>query len=187
MNLTGRLTLVGARGFWNRSAFPLLGGLLMLRRNVALLVALAVVAAVPAFAGEYGKKCDKGTQECLNMMAESYKKTAWIGVELDDDAYADGTWKLTKVVPDSPAEAAGLEPGDVVVAMNGVKISHDNKAAFHKVRKSLKPGSQVTTTIKRNGYDREVKFTLSAMPADMLAKQIGKHMMDHAEAEVAAK
>ena len=160
----------------------------MLRRNLALMVALAVIAVVPAFAGDHGKKCDKGTQECLNMMAQHYKNTGWIGVELEDDPYeSDGTWILSKVLPDSPAEAAGLKPGDVVYALNGVKISKDNMEAVHKVRKTLKPGSKVKATIKRNGYDREVKFTMAAMPADMLAKAIGKHMMDHAKTEVAAK
>ncbi len=45
----------------------------------------------------------------------------------------------------------------------------------------------ITYTVKRDGNDREVNLTLGPMPADVLAKWIGQHMLDHAQVDVAKK
>lgn len=158
----------------------------MVRRNLSWFFALALIASVPALAGHDGKKCDMNTQDCLNAMAANMKNTGWIGVELDVDE-ASGLFKVERVVPDSPAEAAGIKAGDVLYAMNGIKLGEENEKALKKAKQGLRPGSSVTYTIKRDGYDRDVKLTLAPMPTDVMAKWIGKHMMEHATAEVAAK
>ncbi len=49
------------------------------------------------------------------------------------------------------------------------------------------PGQEITYTITRDGSNREVNLTLAPMPADVLAKWIGQHMMDHAQVDVAQK
>ncbi|HET6277455.1 MAG TPA: hypothetical protein VFG08_01580, partial [Candidatus Polarisedimenticolia bacterium] len=54
-----------------------------------------------------------------------------------------------------------------------------------KVKKGLSPGKSVDYTIKRDGYDRQVTVTLAPMPADVLARYIGQHMLDHASAGIA--
>src|SRR5262245_64521182 len=59
----------------------------------------AVVAAVPAVAGGYGKCSTANTQECLDMMAKMLKNKGWIGVEINDAA---GSMQITRVLPDSP-------------------------------------------------------------------------------------
>jgi len=157
----------------------------MIRKFLALSFTLALLASVPALAG-HGKHCDMNTQDCLNAMAAHLKTTGWIGVELDADE-ATGVYKVTKVIPDSPAESAGLRAGDVLYAMNGIKLAEENEKELKKEKEHLRPGSSVTYTIKRDGYDREVKLTLAPMPTDVMAKWIGAHMMEHAAAEVAAK
>ena len=43
------------------------------------------------------------------------------------------------------------------------------------------PGATVTCTIKRNGVDKRFKIKLVPMPADLLAKYIGEHMMEHSQ------
>jgi len=44
----------------------------------------------------------------------------------------------------------------------------------------------ITWTVKRAGYNKDLQVTLGRMPADMLARHIGEHMMMHAAtAEVA--
>src|SRR5262245_14361461 len=151
---------------------------------LARLVALAVVLA-PAFAGEHSK-CPETTQSCLDHMATKMKNSGWVGLELDMDE-ASGGYKVTRVVPGSPAESAGIQPDDVLYALNGVRLTKENESALAKARKEWQPGQSVTYTIKRDGADREVMLTLAPMPADVLAKWIGQHMLEHVTDLAAAK
>lgn len=158
----------------------------MRRMKWLALVAVMALAALPVAAGGYGKKCTASTQDCLNHMAAQMKNSGWIGVELDEDQ-ATGAYKVTKVVPGSPAEASGIQPGDVLYALNGIRISEENHEALMKAKKEWKPGQSVTYTIKRDGTDRQVSLTLAPMPADVLARYIGTHMLEHATVEVVQK
>ncbi len=158
-----------------------------MRRHLWLVIlVIAVIAVLPAFAGGDHGKCKYSTQDCLDHMANKMKSSGWVGVELDTDV-AEG-YAVTKVFPGSPAEAAGIQAGDILVALNGVAISHDNEDALMKARKDWKPGQNITYSIKRNGSERQVPLTLAAWPADALAKVVGQHMLDHAgNGEVASK
>jgi len=154
-----------------------------MHRHIWLIIAaVLVLAIVPVFAhaGDHAK-CTHSTQECLDHMANKMKNSGWVGVELETEN-PDG-YEVTKVVPDSPAEAAGILAGDVLVALNGVSLSKDNDEELMKARKDWKPGQTVTYTIKRNGTERQVTLTLGTWPADALAKMIGMHMLEHANAE----
>jgi C-terminal processing protease CtpA/Prc len=152
-----------------------------------ILVAIVILAVVPAFAGHGGDhaKCKYSTQDCLDHMANKMKNSGWVGVELETEN-AEG-YEVKQVVPGSPAEAAGIQAGDILVALNGVRISDDNEEALTKARKEWKPGQTVTYTIKRNGSERQVTLTLGTWPADALAKMIGEHMLEHANGENVAK
>jgi len=159
----------------------------MRRTNWLPIVALALFAAGPAFAGhDHHEKCTKSTQDCLNDMATKLKSAGFVGVELDHDD-ATGSLTVLKVIPGSPAESAGIQPGDVLYALNGVVISKDNEKALEKARKEWAPGQSVTYTIKRNGAESQVTLTLAPMPADVMARYIGMHMLEHASVEVAGK
>lgn len=61
----------------------------------------------------------------------------------------DTTNKVDRILADSPAEAAGLEPGDEVVAINGVRIEADEIS--QTIRDSQ--GNDVTLTVLRNGQE----------------------------------
>jgi membrane-associated protease RseP (regulator of RpoE activity) len=71
--------------------------------------------------------------------------------------------EITHVEPDSPAEAAGLRPGDRVVAVNETEVS-----SFDQVREvvSARPEEQVTVTFVRGRQTRTVPVTLSARTLD---------------------
>ena len=154
-----------------------------MHRHVCLiLVAVAMLAILPVFAGEHGK-CTMSTQECLDHMAASMKSSGWVGVEFDPDK-PEG-YAVTKVIPGSPAEAAGITAGDILVALNGVALKKENDEALMKARKDWKPGQSVSYTVKRNGSERQVSLTLAPWPADIIAKTIGQHMLEHASGEIA--
>jgi C-terminal processing protease CtpA/Prc len=153
----------------------------------AKVVAIVLMATVPAlFAGGYGHKCTETTQNCLDHMAAKMKTGGWVGIELEHNE-KDGSLTVTKVVPGSPAEAAGLQPGDELYALNGIVINDKNEEALKKAKKDWQPGQTVNYTIKRNGQERPISVTLGTMPADVLARFIGQHMLEHASNELAAK
>jgi len=157
----------------------------MLRSTWVLLLAVAVVMTTFAVAGDH-EKCKMSTQDCLDHMAAKMKNGGWMGVELDPDQ-ATGGWSVLRVIPNSPAEAAGIQAGDVLTTLNGIRISDDNEDALMKARKEWKPGQAVNYTINRSGADRQVTVTLAPMPADVLARFIGQHMLEHAAVDVAEK
>jgi C-terminal processing protease CtpA/Prc len=154
-----------------------------------LLVPMAVcvgLLAAPADAGESYKKCPMPLQECIDRMSASLKTTGWVGIEFDNSTVSEGGYRIYKVIEGSPAEKAGLQPGDILYALNGVRIAQDKNEALAKARKEWKPGQSVTYTVKREGVDREITLTLAPMPADVMARWIGEHMKMHEAAERAA-
>jgi C-terminal processing protease CtpA/Prc len=158
----------------------------MVRRLVMAIALCAGIVAAPVVAGDYSKKCTMPWQDCLDRMSANLKTTGWVGIEFDNSAVCNGGYKVLKVVPGSPAEKAGLQPGDILFALNGVRIANENEAELAKARKEWKPGQSVTYTIKREGVDREIRLTLAPMPADVMARWIGEHMKEHEAAERAA-
>lgn len=157
----------------------------MRTRRLALALALAALAFLPA-AAPAGGKCQYDTQECLDYMANKMKDSGWVGVELENAESGSGM-VVTAVVEGSPAEAAGIQRGDVLVSINGIQLNQDNEAALAKAREAWKPGSEVTWTMTRGTSPRDLQITLGRMPADVLARFIGQHMLEHAEMEVASQ
>jgi C-terminal processing protease CtpA/Prc len=147
---------------------------------------LAAVVAVPALAGGSDcSKCTENTQACLDAMVAKLQHRGWVGVELDKDDY--GKLTVTDVIPDSPAQRAGLRDGDVLVALNGVEFGEKNKKALHAVKKEMAVGKTITYTVKRDGYKKQIDVTLGKVPDEVLAAWVGEHMLDHSAIEVAQK
>jgi S1-C subfamily serine protease len=71
---------------------------------------------------------------------------------------------IAEVAPSSPAAAAGLQQGDIVVKVNGQDVT-DSSALAAMIR-DMKPGDQVQVTIDRNGQEQTVTVTLAERPAN---------------------
>lgn len=65
---------------------------------------------------------------------------------------------VTRVVPEGPAERAGIRAGDRIVAIDGRKL--DLYDPFHELRQEGRPGQRSRFTIDRNGEMRDVSLTL---------------------------
>ncbi len=68
--------------------------------------------------------------------------------------------EIDEVIEDTPAEDAGLEEGDVVVALEGQKVT-DGIALIVSIR-SHQPGETLTFTVVRDGDEQDFDVTLDS-------------------------
>ena len=77
----------------------------------------------------------------------------WLGMATE---WIHGNLVVVRVSRDAPAEIAGIEPGDVVVAVDGERVT--DQAGFYRRLWSLGPaGTEVTLRVLRAGSLREVR------------------------------
>ena len=82
---------------------------------------------------------------------------AQAGLSVDYGVY------VGRVSPGSPAAAAGIQPGDVILSIGGKKIDENN--SFSEVLFAYKPGDKVDLVILRNNKQMTVTVTLGERPA----------------------
>ena len=68
---------------------------------------------------------------------------------------------VASVEKGSPGAKAGLEPGDVIVKLDGKEISRSSD--LPPMISSLKPGTKVTLEVWRNGASKELSATVGAL------------------------
>jgi C-terminal processing protease CtpA/Prc len=135
------------------------------------LVALAMSSIAPA----QEKRCDAEPLACLKYIVENLEKKCWLGVELN--APAGESPEILKVIEGSPAEATGVQPGDFLVALNGVRYATAPEEAKAEAKKALMPDNRVTVTLRRGGREFDVEIVAGRLPQAILAQWIGEHML----------
>lgn len=85
---------------------------------------------------------------------------AWLGVRLASGAQADQV-VVEEVQPHSPAEKAGLRPGDVIVKFNDNSV--DSIDHFVDSVADLGPEAELDLTVRRAGNEQQVQATLGCI------------------------
>lgn len=78
-------------------------------------------------------------------------------------AYITGGSGEPAVVPDSPAEKAGLKEGDVIAKVNSISI--DDKTSLTAALSKFKVGDEVTLTVIREGKTISIEAILANAPS----------------------
>ena len=79
---------------------------------------------------------------------------------------------VDSVMTKSAAGAAGVEPGDVVIAVDGQRIQQSNELQERVARK--RPGDDVVLTLVRDGRERDVRVKLNGDTGSELAPVLAK-------------
>ncbi|MFN7989537.1 MAG: trypsin-like peptidase domain-containing protein [Thermoanaerobaculia bacterium] len=83
--------------------------------------------------------------------------------------------RVRSVYPASPAEGAGVEPGDLVVALNGKPV--ESREDFDTLLSAVAPGSLVTLEIRKGERSRSATMKAARAPEDLgleiLRREIG--------------
>jgi len=104
--------------------------------------------------------CDAPCPKSGGKKAKAGKK-AGIGVHLAQGRF---TVIITEVVPDGPADLAGIHHGDQIVCVNGREVESPEKLA--KLISSMRPGKPAVLKILREG--RIIKRKVKTVPLDKL-------------------
>jgi serine protease Do len=94
--------------------------------------------------------------------------------EVDRDNYAKYGLRdvrgvaVEKVMENSPAAAAGIKEGDVIVRLNGDEITSTRKLS--RLVSEVAPDHQVRISIMRNGSEQDVNATLAKRPGAKLGE-----------------
>ncbi len=86
----------------------------------------------------------------------------FLGVQFDTRAVDVEGARIQLVVPDTAAEEAGIEAGDTIIEINGVKILNPTDLA-REIRK-FQPGVEVTLKVARQDNIIDLTATLRARP-----------------------
>jgi len=97
----------------------------------------------------------------------------WLGVQIQDvtrelaESFGMKTPQgalVAKILPKSPAEAAGLKIGDIITELNKQEIA--NSASLPPLVGMTKIGETVTLKLIRQGQTKEVQVKIGALPDD---------------------
>jgi len=91
-----------------------------------------------------------GVQDMTRELAESFKLPQ-VGGAL-----------ISEVLRGSPADKAGIKPGDILVAINGKPVN--DSASMLAMIAALPPGQQATLKMVRNQSEAEIKITIGKRP-----------------------
>ena len=75
---------------------------------------------------------------------------------------------VSSVDPGGPAAKAGLQPGDVITAVNGSPVADSNDLPSQVA--SLAPGSSASVTVWRDKASKDIKVTIGSMSDTKVAK-----------------
>ena len=74
---------------------------------------------------------------------------------IPDFAYSGDGFRISGVVPGSPAEISGLRAGDIIVRLGSQTV--ENLKDLSATLKTLKPGDKISITFQRDGEEKTVK------------------------------
>jgi serine protease Do len=143
----------------------------MLNRFIS---SILIVTSSFVLAWGQDKKADDGDNKAPRTFSFMFDGAggSWLGVQTDEitkDNYSKYSLSgvrgvaVEKVSENSPASAAGLQPGDVILKLDGEEITGVRKLT--RLVSEVDPDHQVRLTISRGGREQEITATLAKRPA----------------------
>jgi hypothetical protein len=117
----------------------------------------AVEAAAPEEEGEAGESASAPTPT-------PSEGVGYLGVVLGESPDEEGVL-VQRVANDSPAERAGIEADDIIVAVDDEKVNEPDDLV--DIVRDAGPGAELTLTVMRDGDEQDIDVTLGERPGPL--------------------
>jgi hypothetical protein len=109
----------------------------------------------------------------LDNRAQPGPTRTYLGITAADEASHGGGVRLLRVHPGGPGDKAGLQPGDTILSLGGMRIGQ--MADMANLLDVYKPGEKVLLQVFRNGQTQKIELTLGMRPspADLASEPAG--------------
>ena len=111
---------------------------------------------------------DRARRVAEDLLSHGRVRRPWIGVQLEQprtqnprDLIVRGA-QVASVAPSSPAERAGIRPGDVIVRLRDRQVR--NRFDWEAALLDLRVGEQVALVVRRGGREVPVTVTIADLP-----------------------
>jgi serine protease Do len=139
----------------NSMIYSRTGGYMGVSFAIPIEVALDVAKQLQSTGKVTRGRLGVGIQPVTKELAQSFKLDEAVGAV------------VTAVEKGSPAEKAGLRPGDIIVGYNGKKI--ENPSELPRLVAGTRPGDKATIEVSRNGKREQLAATVGEFPAETTA------------------
>ena len=156
-------------------------------RRVLLGFSLLALTALTVFGQQVGPTDDKNRSERLFSIATSLSG-GYMGVGIRDVSSKNfqelGLTEVkgvavTSVVKNSAAEKAGLTKGDVIVAIDGQRVTSSRK--FRRMVREIAPDHTVNLTVSRGGSEIQIPLTMGSRKASAWVGDDGVELLSRVE------
>ena len=134
-----------------------------------------VVAFAAAVAAVYADdpKCSATARQCEQQIRQMLSGRRFFGANVE---LLKPGLVINKVVPDSPAERAGIEVGDRVIAVNGRSLTQATAREYKQVLAEARGNGRVWMIIWRRGAYKRFETRLEPYTKDQIEKIIAAHL-----------
>ncbi|NLF29770.1 MAG: PDZ domain-containing protein [Planctomycetes bacterium] len=123
----------------------------------------AIVTPTGAFAGIGLAIPSSLARDVMTQLIETGEVArGYLGISFEP---ADEGVRVVAMLDDAPAAQAGMQVGDVIVALNGEPIADSQD--FRYAIGQMAPGTEVTLTVQRDGQRQDLAVTLGQQPENL--------------------
>ena len=117
-----------------------------------------------------------------DLISDGKVTRGWLGVQIQDvdegmaKALQLNGWNgaiISQVIKNSPAEDAGVEKQDVIIAVNGVKV--DDSSNLKNLISSGRPHDKTKLTLIRDGHEKKLTVILGLRPGEKELAEIYRY------------
>jgi serine protease Do len=111
------------------------------------------------------------TRGFIGVTAQGVNASMASALHLPSSSSDDRGALVASVEPDSPAGRAGVQPGDVIISVNGHHIGNARELAINVSQ--IAPGNVASLAVLRDGGSKAISVTVGTLPSDQASGRVG--------------